>query len=147
MYKLTVIADFDAAHRLPEYNGPCRRVHGHRWVIKATYIFREVGRQGMACDLVALKRILSAEAATYDHQSLNSIMNCTPTAENIARVIYNRLSAQPHGRSLHNVSVHETPDTCVEYFPGTEPTGTQLNSEDLDPQTKDEDKEPDHARQ
>jgi len=58
MYILKVEAGFEAAHRLPEYNGPCRRIHGHSYVVQATW--QHVGPlvAGIAIDLVILKRML-----------------------------------------------------------------------------------------
>lgn len=118
MFSLEVQTHFDAAHRLPDYNGPCRRIHGHRWEVKARYFFNDPLQHGMVYDLVLLKNALHSIVATYDHQSLNDVMNITPTAELIAQTIWNRLRALPdpvHRQHLCAVSVYETPDTCVVY--------------------------------
>lgn len=115
MYLLKVEASFEAAHRLPEYNGPCRRMHGHHWVVQATYQALALGAQGMTIDLVILKKLLRAAVATYDHQSLNQIMTCTPTAENIARVIFSKLKSLEFGKALTQVAVEESPGAVVIY--------------------------------
>lgn len=126
MYILKVNTHFDAAHRLPDYNGPCRHIHGHRWVIHATYRFDHNLTQGMCYDLVHLKRELHDVVSMYDHVSLNDLMAVTPTAENIARVIYNRLCARAlpvHKEHLWAVKVNETPDCSAAYCPHLSDTG------------------------
>lgn len=115
MYQLKVEASFDAAHRLPEYNGPCRRVHGHHWCIQATWEHTGVLVDGIAIDLVILKRLLRETVVMYDHQSLNQIMANVPTAENIAQAIFRRLRAKDWGKMLTQVAVEETPGSCVVY--------------------------------
>lgn len=114
MYTLEVTSHFDAAHRLPEYNGPCRRLHGHRWLVKPQYEFAKLGQGGMAFDLNRLKQILKSVLQDYDHQGLNDILPCTPTAENLAKIIFKRLQAKSAGEFLVAVTVDETPDThCI----------------------------------
>lgn len=115
MYFLEVEASFEAGHRLPEYNGPCRRGHGHSYVVWAQYRRSALDKQGIAIDLVVLKNLLRGVVVPYDHQTLNSIMNCTPTAENIARVIWLKLRNADYGSDLTQVAVQETRGTKVAY--------------------------------
>ena len=34
MYYLKAEASFDAAHFLAGYNGKCRNIHGHHWIVE-----------------------------------------------------------------------------------------------------------------
>lgn len=115
MYLLEVKADFEAAHRLPDYSGPCRRIHGHHWVVRSLYRVEKLGQGGIAIDLVILKRLLRAAVARYDHQSLNTEMACVPTSENLANTIFQHLKSEDWGRELVQVSVEETPGCIVMY--------------------------------
>lgn len=116
MYLLKVEAGFEAGHRLPEYNGPCRRAHGHSYVVQATWKYvGPIAKEGIAIDLVILKRLLQAAVVIYDHQSLNQVMTSVPTAENLARDIYLRLQGKDFGKQLTQVAVEETRGTCVIY--------------------------------
>lgn len=115
MYSCKVEASFEAAHRLPDYQGPCRAIHGHHWVVQATWERKNLDNQGMAIDFVILKRLLRQAIVIYDHKSLNSVMNCTPTAENLARQTFDRLRAGDFGSVLTQVSVEETPGNAVVY--------------------------------
>lgn len=36
MYELTVIVEFEAAHRIVDYPGKCDRLHGHNWSVEVT---------------------------------------------------------------------------------------------------------------
>ena len=115
MYFLEVEASFEAAHRLPEYNGPCRRVHGHSYIVGAQWRRSDLDKGGMAIDLVILRNLLRGVVTVYDHQSLNSIMACVPTAENIARIIWLKLREANYGSDLTQVTVKETKGTRVIY--------------------------------
>lgn len=117
MYLLEVESSFEAAHRLENYEGPCRRIHGHHWVVRALYEAATLDRQGMAIDLVTLKKQLRHVLSQYDHQSLNTIMTTAPTSENLARVIFGQLRALEggSGKQLVQVEVGETPGCKVIY--------------------------------
>jgi len=115
MFLLKVESGFEAGHRLPDYNGPCRRSHGHSYVVQATWKVTGLGAGGMAIDLVILKKILRHVLSRFDHNNLNTVMNNTPTAENLARTIFLLLKDEDHGGFLTQVAVEETRDTCVIY--------------------------------
>ena len=113
MFKLEVEASFEAAHRLIDYNGPCRRVHGHHWVVRTRHEMAEIVRDGMTIDLAVLKKTLRAEVAKFDHKSLNTELTCAPTAENIARIVFQNLQKKDFGDKLIQVTVEETPGSRV----------------------------------
>jgi 6-pyruvoyltetrahydropterin/6-carboxytetrahydropterin synthase len=78
---------------------------------------------GMVLDLKELKGILDREVVgPYDHRFLNYEVppfdRVVPTAENVARDIWQRLEPRVSsaGRRLRAVRVHETPDSYVDYF-------------------------------
>ena len=68
MFLMEVEASFEAGHRLPNYNGPCQRMHGHSYVVWATWGARQLDNQGIAIDLVVLKNILRSIVQPFDHQ-------------------------------------------------------------------------------
>jgi len=113
MFLMEVEASFEAGHRLPEYNGPCKRMHGHSYVVWATWGLALLNSQGIAIDLVVLKNILRSVVQPLDHQSLNQVMAGHTTAECIARLIWNKLQTQNFGSHLQIVAVQETRGTKV----------------------------------
>lgn len=117
MYYLSVKSHFDAAHSLRGYPGECRNLHGHTWDVEVTVAGRELDGIDIVYDFKDLKADLAAELAQYDHVYINEVPpfdTLSPTAENLARVLYERLSERvsqaTDGRvSLHEVTVWESP--------------------------------------
>jgi 6-pyruvoyltetrahydropterin/6-carboxytetrahydropterin synthase len=117
MYEIAVEETFDAAHCLPDHEGNCRRLHGHTYRIQARFRFASVEESGMAIDFRDAKAALRAVLAHLDHQYLNDLpmfAGVTPTAENIAKLIFDRIGGK-HA-SVHSVSVWETPTSCATYY-------------------------------
>ena len=121
MYELTVKSHFDAAHALRDYPGECRNLHGHTWDVEVTVGGTELDEIGIVYDFKALKEDLGAVLSDYDHAYINEVppfTELTPTAENLARVIYERLAetVDPRVRVLE-ISVWESPIAKITYRP------------------------------
>jgi len=119
MYKLNVETEFSAAHRLPEYPGVCKRVHGHNWRIRATVGAKKLEANGMAIDLVDVRELLETCVQPLDHQVLNEVPPFDqqhPTSENLARYIYDWLKKElPTPVQVIQVEVFETEKFSVTY--------------------------------
>ena len=78
---LTKTFTFAAAHKLPNYQGLCRNLHGHEWRLDIT-VEGEVNKQtGMVVDFVHFKGIVDHEIIhKLDHTYLNDLIPY-PTAE------------------------------------------------------------------
>lgn len=119
MYEISVEETFDAAHCLPDDDGNCRRLHGHTYRVQARFRFDSLEKSGVAIDFREAKAALRGILGELDHQYLNDLpvfSGMTPTAENVATVISDRISRQHP--SLHSVSVWETPTSCATYYRG-----------------------------
>ena len=121
MFELTVKSHFDAAHALRGYSGECRKLHGHTWDVEVTVAGQTLDDVGIVYDFKSLKDDLSAVLEDYDHAYLNDVApfdDLTPTAENLARVIYERLAAvvDPRVRVVE-VAVWESPIARLVYRP------------------------------
>lgn len=121
MYELTVKGHFDAAHALRGYPGECRALHGHTWDVEVTVASNELDEIGIVYDFKELKADLARVLDSYDHAYLNDIAPFTeisPTAENLARVIYERLSESMDRRvRVVEVAVWESPVAKLTYRP------------------------------
>lgn len=124
---------FSAAHRLhsnamsDEENyqvfGKCNNPygHGHNYELEVTVSGTPDRRTGMIIDLSQLDRIVNEEVIDkFDHKHLNQEVppfdELNPTSENVAKVIYERLS--PRLSALVNfdkVLLRETPRSFFEY--------------------------------
>jgi 6-pyruvoyltetrahydropterin/6-carboxytetrahydropterin synthase len=106
VYELTIIVNFEAAHRLPDYPGKCSRLHGHNWKVEVTVAGQELDKLGMLIDFRVLKQEVNKVIETLDHYYLNEIepfREVNPTAENIARYIHGELNH--HLASTRDVTV------------------------------------------
>ncbi len=118
MYRLTVRDHFDAAHFLRAYPGKCAQLHGHRWVVEVTVKGENLDKLGMLVDFGTVKQCLKSKLDLLDHCLINDLAEFTelnPTAENLAKYLYDYLSKSIAGVALHKVKVFETPDAWTEY--------------------------------
>jgi 6-pyruvoyltetrahydropterin/6-carboxytetrahydropterin synthase len=120
-YELTVKGHFDAAHHLYGYPGECRNLHGHTWDVEVTVGSDVLDEIGIVYDFKSLKSDLSQVLDSYDHVLINEVPpfdEISPTAENLARVICERLAqtVDPRVRVLE-VVVWESPVAKLVYRP------------------------------
>jgi len=121
MYELTVSGHFDAAHYLKDYIGKCAHIHGHRWQVEAKIRGHALDQKGMLVDFSLIKKKLREITDNLDHCLLNDLVRykeTNPTAENIARFIYQDLEAslKEYEVTVHQVTVWESPVAAAAYF-------------------------------
>ncbi|WP_094602935.1 hypothetical protein SPSIL_025700 [Sporomusa silvacetica DSM 10669] len=123
MYELTILAEFEAAHQLPDYPGKCCRLHGHNWKVEVTVAGHELNHLGMVMDFKDLKAEVGKVIDMLDHYFLNDLpafKTMNPTAENIAKYIYDSLAEQSifqQAIKIRCVQVWESPRSAVKYCP------------------------------
>lgn len=107
---------FDAAHHLPDYDGPCGRVHGHRWEVELCVEGTPSEKTGFIVDFRELKRL--TDELLPDHRDLNDHFP-NPTAENLARALFIVFEPKVYGLADHiflaKIRVWESPDASAEY--------------------------------
>ncbi len=102
---------FDAAHRLPWYEGKCRNLHGHTYRLEVA-VGGPIGANGMVLDFADLKRVVRREIIDrYDHTYLNDQLD-NPTAEVLAQDIWKRLEASD--LAIDRIRLWETEHCMVE---------------------------------
>ncbi len=132
---------FEMAHALWNYDGPCRNVHGHSYILYVTLAGEPVNdpdhpRNGMVIDFGDLKKIVRetivdrfdhalmvsglAPAATveaYRQHFGNVIVSpYQPTCENLVADIAATLGGRmPEGTYLHSIRLFETATACAEW--------------------------------
>ncbi|MDG5816497.1 6-carboxytetrahydropterin synthase [Chitinispirillales bacterium ANBcel5] len=122
MYEITTESHFSAAHRLRDYSGPCENIHGHNWLVRATYRCSELQKNGIGIDFKILKGKLKDILEEFDHKDLNLVLGgedgLNPSSENLARYIFEKLEKAlvDHSGSVARVEVHETPGNLAAYF-------------------------------
>lgn len=121
MYELRVKVDFPAAHHLTGYPGDCARPHGHNWVLEVFARSKQLDSIGLAVDFRALKGAAKELVAPWDHQDLNTLEDfreINPSAEQIAKLAFDRLSAIIDGENtwIERVTVWENERCSASYF-------------------------------
>jgi 6-pyruvoyltetrahydropterin/6-carboxytetrahydropterin synthase len=120
MYEVTIKSHFSGAHFLREYQGKCENLHGHNWTVEATLQGEQLSEIGMLYDFKELKKILHEILDEFDHTLLNDHPEFTkinPSAESIARFIFNRLSKVITTPlvTVKQVCVHESENSHAVY--------------------------------
>jgi 6-pyruvoyltetrahydropterin/6-carboxytetrahydropterin synthase len=124
MYELKVEGHFSSSHSLKDYPGDCAKMHGHNWKVEATFTAEKLNHLGMAVDFKDLKKALKEVLDQYDHKHLNDLdefqrtPNNNPTAENISRILFERLSQRVNfdGVRIGKVTVWETPTCACSFY-------------------------------
>lgn len=119
MFEVRIEANFAAAHRLVHYNGKCERLHGHNYKVRVWVEGKRLGEGGMLVDFGVLKKALNEILAVLDHSDLNEISQFSddPSAERIAKYIFNGIMAGHPELSLSAVEVFETETSMARYRP------------------------------
>jgi 6-pyruvoyltetrahydropterin/6-carboxytetrahydropterin synthase len=124
MYEVFVDETFAAAHNLRNYKGKCENLHGHNYRVRVTLSGAELDATGLLYDFVHLKQVIHTVIHSLDHKYLNEVPPfdvLNPSAENIARHIYDEAVKQMHqapsGASIAGITVWETETSAATYRP------------------------------
>lgn len=89
MYYLEKRLEVAGSHKLNlDYESKCQNIHGHNWIITVYCKSGSLNKNGMIIDFTDIKKIVME----LDHSNLNDLFKINPTAENIARYIYEKLN-------------------------------------------------------
>lgn len=133
MFRVSREIDFCYGHRLLDYQGKCQHLHGHNGRVCITIGTAGLDPKGMVMDLSEIKRVVSRWIdEQLDHRMLLRrddpavplleqlgepvfLMDANPTAENIAKLIFEHAAAQ--GFPVVEVRLWETPVCSATYSP------------------------------
>ncbi len=115
MYKISKQFAFSASHIL---NGlsedhPCARMHGHNYVVTVHLRSETLNEVGFIRDYRELQSVKEYIDNHLDHRHLNDIFGFNPTAENIAKALFDQFRKEIP--ELYAVEVSETPKTTAIY--------------------------------
>jgi 6-pyruvoyltetrahydropterin/6-carboxytetrahydropterin synthase len=131
MYRVTREIDFCYGHRLLNYDGKCKYLHGHNGRVIITMESAELDGLGMVLDFGEIKRLVSAWIDEHlDHRMILHrddpvagvltkmgeplyLIDTNPTAENLARLIFDH--ARREGLPVVEVKLWETPKCYAVY--------------------------------
>ncbi len=131
MFSVTREIHFCYGHRLLNYDGKCRHLHGHNGRAVITLSAPQLDALGMVLDFTSLKRVVGGWIDTaLDHKMLLHrddpvlpllqaqgepvhVLDVNPTAENIARLIFDYTKSQ--GFPVVEVKLWETENCFASY--------------------------------
>ena len=131
MYSVTKKVEFCYGHRLLDYDGVCRHLHGHNAVVEIEVQAETLDRREMVVDFGDIKKTVKAWIdRELDHrmilrrddplvamlQSIGEpmyLLDNNPTVERIARLIYD--VSREHGLPVSRVTVWETPTSWATF--------------------------------
>ena len=139
--RLTKEFRFEMAHALWDYDGLCRNIHGHSYILAVTVIGEPIGdvknpKYGMVMDFGKLKRIVKEEivdpldhtfviSTHSQHNKLNEIpqmldrfevVDYQPTCENLLVDFAARMKKRlPETIELFSMKLNETANSFAEW--------------------------------
>jgi 6-pyruvoyltetrahydropterin/6-carboxytetrahydropterin synthase len=134
MFKVTKEVHFCYGHRLLDYAGKCKNLHGHNGKAVITIETPGLDALGMVVDFSQIKRLIGAwiddeldhkmilhrdDPALPELRRLGEpvvVLGVNPTAENIAKLIFDRAAEQ--GLPVAEVTLWETETSFATYRPG-----------------------------
>ncbi|TRZ75436.1 MAG: 6-carboxytetrahydropterin synthase QueD [Deltaproteobacteria bacterium] len=121
VYEVTIKQSFSAAHMLNEIGGACEKLHGHNFVVEISICSIVLSEEGILINFRILKQWADEILKEFDHKYLNDISyfkDTSPSSENIARYIYDRISEKVKKRNLDvsRVTVWESEDARASYY-------------------------------
>jgi len=140
--RVTKEFNFEIAHALWNYDGPCANLHGHSYRLFVTVIGEPISdesnpKNGMVMDFGDLKKIVNDEIVhPLDHavilnKKASESLNCQnnqmfsnqyfvdyqPTCENMVIDFAQRLLLKlPKELKLHSIKLHETATSFAEWY-------------------------------
>lgn len=123
---------FEAGHRLMNYDGKCKNIHGHNYVIRIGLASYEVDKQGFVNDFGDIKAVVKSHLDEFvdhamilnvkdkewitiflDKKQMLYLVEGNPTAENLAKHFYYLF--KPNFKNLSYVEIEETPTSIARY--------------------------------
>ena len=133
MYTVTKVISFCYGHRLLNYRGKCRDLHGHNGTVEIELAAKALDRRGMVRDFTEIKRAIQGWIdAHLDHKMILCkndpvlpllrkakeplyVIDANPTAENLAKLIYDHTKRL--GFPVTSVRLWETGSSFATYRP------------------------------
>jgi len=140
--RITKEFKFDMAHALWNYDGLCKNIHGHTYILQVTIKGETIEDQtspklGMVIDFSDLKKIVKEpiverfdhalvlfekhpvkkEDISFQEDNKFIVLPFQPTCENLVSYFADIITGNlPEHLSLHKVKLYETPTSFAEWY-------------------------------
>jgi 6-pyruvoyltetrahydropterin/6-carboxytetrahydropterin synthase len=122
VYTVSKRFGFSASHVLYGLGDdhPCSRLHGHNYEVEVVAASPELDDHGFVVDFHDLDGVKKLIDEVLDHRHLNDVLEGQPSAEVLARFIYDwctEFLPAPVAERITAVRAWETPRAFAEYAP------------------------------
>ena len=121
MYEVQIEKAFSSAHFLRNYHGEDEPLHGHNWRVQVKLRGPKlVAPEQYLVDFVEARQILDKIIDQIDYKNINEVTpfdKRNPSAENIARWIYEEFTKALPAPKPSSVTVWETESGAASYLP------------------------------
>ena len=105
---------FDASHYLPNHPKKCQFLHGHTYHMDITFKAPIDLETGVVSDFGKVKQKVNAAVVdVLDHNFINDLMTCLPTAENMVLWVWAMLSIY-QVKHIEKIRIYETETSYAE---------------------------------
>lgn len=123
MYRVSKRFGFSASHVLDGLGDdhPCSRLHGHNYEIEVVAEAPSLDDRGFVVDFRELDDVKRWIQDTLDHRHLNDVLEGQPSAEVLARFVYDwcrKNLPSPVATKVVTIRAWETPRAWAEYGDG-----------------------------
>ncbi len=122
----TRLLKFDAAHRVMLHESKCKMLHGHGYVVEATFAALSLDDVGRIIDFGVVKERLGGWIdAHWDHTAILYDKDAELGA-NIRQVTGQKIYFMPANPTAENMAAHLLHDICPTLFTGTDVRCTKI---------------------
>jgi 6-pyruvoyltetrahydropterin/6-carboxytetrahydropterin synthase len=119
MYIVSIESSFTASHQLTLPDGLDEPVHNHEWLVTAEVASEKLNDIAVVMNFRELKALVDNIVGEFDNLDLNKFsyfQQNNPSAENVARYIYDKLRNQlPKDVKTQSIKVIEEPGCSAKF--------------------------------
>jgi 6-pyruvoyltetrahydropterin/6-carboxytetrahydropterin synthase len=119
MFTVSIESNFTASHQLTLPDGLHEPVHNHEWSVTAEVASEKLNDIAVVMNFRELKALVDNIIGEFDNHDLNKFsyfQQNNPSAENVARYIYDKLLTQlPEDVEIRSIKVTEEPGCSAKF--------------------------------
>ena len=108
--------EFDSAHRLINHESKCRMLHGHRYVVEASFCAKQLDEVGRVIDFGVIREVLGSWIDEhFDHNTILSIAD-KKLGEEISKNTQQKIYYLRDNPTAENIAKHLLEEICPKIF-------------------------------
>ena len=126
MITCTRRVEFDAAHRVMDHESKCKMLHGHRYVLEATFEASKLDGLGRVIDFGTIREVLGGWVDEhFDHNVILNERDHELGEKNIS-VTGQKIYYLKNNPTAENIADHLLHDICPKLFSGFQAECTKI---------------------